>query len=444
MPEDAPEPQPASESQAPQLKRELRTFGAVMMGLGSIIGTGVFVTIGIAAGVTGPAVVLAIAAGGVVALFNGLSSAQLAAAHPVSGGTYEYGYRYLNSYFGFTAGWVYLLAKSASGATAALGFGGYLLSTLGVHDRRVQVVVAVLLVVVVTSIVLSGIRPSNRVNVAVVAFTLACLAFFVAAGFPKLLELGSVNLTPFFVPEPGRSVASAFLYGTALMFVAFTGYGRIATLGEEVVEPRKTIPRAILTALGTVLVVYILVALVAAGSVGSARLGDVRTDASPLLEAARTFGVRGLPTLVALGALAAFFGVLLNLILGLSRVLFAMGRRRDAPRTFSRLNVVSGSPTSAIVATAVVVAAMAATGSVKTTWSFSAFAVLIYYAITNLACLRLPAADRSFPRWLAVAGLVCCVGLAFFVEPTIWLVGSGLIAVGLAYHALRRRHAAAS
>lgn len=444
MPERVPDPGPRTETQAPELKRELRTFGAVMMGLGSIIGTGVFVTIGIAAGVTGPSLLLAIAAGGVVAAFNGLSSAQLAAAHPVSGGTYEYGYRYLNSYFGFTAGWVFLLAKSASGATAALGFGGYLLGTVGVHDRRAQVVVAILLVGVVASIVLSGIRPSNRVNVVVVVFTLASLAAFVAAGFPKLLELGSATLTPFFEPEAGRSAGSALLYGTALMFVAFTGYGRIATLGEEVVEPRKTIPRAILTALSTVLVVYLLVALVAVGSVGSIRLGDVRTDASPLLAAARTFGVRGVPTLVGLGALSAFFGVLLNLILGLSRVLLAMGRRRDAPGVFARLDARHGSPTPAILATAVAIAALAATGSVKTTWSFSAFAVLIYYAITNLACLRLPAADRSFPRWFAVAGMLCCVGLAFFVEPKTWLVGSGLIVIGIAYHALKRRRPAAT
>src|SRR6056297_2213831 len=151
------------------LRRELGTFGAVMMGLGSIVGTGVFVSIGVASGITGPSVLLAIAIGAVVATFNGLSSAQLAAAHPVSGGTYEYGYRFLTPGLGFTAGWTFLLAKSASAATAALGFAGYALGAFGVEGRAPLVPLALALVIALTGVVLAGMRGSNRTNVVIVS-----------------------------------------------------------------------------------------------------------------------------------------------------------------------------------------------------------------------------------------------------------------------------------
>ncbi len=426
-------------TQQPRLSRNVGTFGAVMMGLGSIIGTGVFVSIGIAAGVTGPAVLLAILIGAAVATFNGLSSAQLAAAHPVSGGSYEYGYRYLNSWFGFTAGWLFLLAKSASAATAALGFAGYLLLAAGAGSRNLQVPIALVTIGLMVVLVLAGIQRTNRANVVMVGITLLSLGVFVAAGLPALWQNAAENFTPFLVAEAGRTGWSAVLYGSALMFVAFTGYGRIATLGEEVREPSQTIPRAIVAALITVVVVYVLVALVGVGSVGAAALAEPDHRAAPLVAAARTFGVPGVAGFVALGAITAMLGVLLNLVLGLSRVLLAMGRRGDAPTRFGRLNAQRTTPTAAVIAVGVVIAVLATTGNVKTTWSFSAFTVLIYYAITNLACLRLPREARRYPRWFAVAGLVSCVALAYFVDREIWLVGTGLIALGLAYHALRRR-----
>ncbi len=158
-----------------QLQRELGVSGATMMGLGSIVGTGIFASIGIAAGVAGPAVLLAIAVAALVATANGLSSAQLAASHPVSGGTYEYGYRYLNPRLGFTAGWVFLLAKSASAATAALGFAGYLLDALGVADPRWLTPLALTAVATLTGVVLAGIRRSNTTNIVIVSVTLSAL-----------------------------------------------------------------------------------------------------------------------------------------------------------------------------------------------------------------------------------------------------------------------------
>jgi len=412
-------------------------FGAVMLGLGSIIGSGVFVSLAVAAEVTGPAVLLAIGIGGVVAGLNGFSSAQLAANHPVSGGTYEYGYRYLNSWFGFTAGWAFLVAKSASAATAALAFAGYAIGLLGLAGSdSLRTGLALGLVVLLTSLVLLGMRRSNMANTVIVSITLIALGVFVVAGLPSMFANGPASFTPFLRAESGSSL-TALLYASALMFVAFTGYGRIATLGEEVVEPRVTIPRAVIAALLVTAVVYALVAAVAVGAGGELFVSSVNQD--PLVVVARGFAFGPAAPIVALGALTATVGVLLNLVVGLSRVALAMGRRRDIPALFGRLDASGTSPTAAVIGVGAVIAVLVAVGDVRVTWSLSAFTVLIYYSITNLAATRLGADERLYPRWLAVAGLIACLGLAAFVEWRVLLVGCGVLALGLVWHAVALR-----
>ncbi|MEB3281849.1 MAG: APC family permease [Lyngbya sp.] len=413
--------------QTPFLQRELGVFGATLMGLGSIIGTGVFVSIGIATGIAGPSVILAVAIGAIVALCNGLSSAQLAANHAVSGGTYEYGYKYLNPMFGFTAGWMFLLAKSASAATAALGFAGYFINALGL-DNRLLVPTALIAVLAITAIVLKGIRRSNLANLIIVSLTLFSLITFIFTGLPTAFSPAAANnLTPFF---PDENPLAALLEAAALMFVAYTGYGRIATLGEEVRQPRVTIPKAMIVTMTVTMVLYLTVAVVGVAAVGVDGLSDATQKVAPLEVAASRFGVPGIRQIVAVGAITAMLGVLLNLILGLSRVLLAMGRRRDMPRQVARLNAAGTTPTIAVIVVAVMIGLLVLIGNVKTTWSFSAFNVLIYYAITNLAALQIPPETRLYPKPIAVIGLVCCFFLAFWVEWQIWLVGLGLIALG--------------
>ena len=421
-----------------RLARVVGVPGAAFLGLGSILGTGVFVSIGIAAGVAGPAVVLAIALAALVATFNGLSSAQLAANHPVSGGTYEYGHRYLNPTLGFVAGWTFLLAKSASAATAALGFAGYALAALGQEAGRAgQVGLALAALLALTVLVAGGVSRSSRANVAIVSVTLLALGGFVVAGLPAAAAGGATHLRPFLPAEGGLG---SLLQATALVFVAFTGYGRIATLGEEVREPRRTIPRAIVLALAGTMLLYAAVALVAVMAAGAPALARAtRGVAAPLEVIARGFQPAGVAWLVAVGAVTAMLGVLLNLLLGLSRVLLAMARRGDMPGRLAAVSPRSSSPTAAVIAAGVGIAGLVAIGDLKTTWSFSAFTVLVYYAITNLAALRLGPEERLFPPAVPAAGLVSCLGLAFWVEPRVWLAGLGLVAVGLVWHAVARR-----
>lgn len=423
-----------------RLRPQLGVFGATMMGLGSIVGTGVFVSIGIAAGIAGPAVIIAVVIAALVAVCNGLSSAQLAACHPVSGGTYEYGYRYLNPQLGFLAGWMFLLAKSASAATAALGFAGYFLHFTGLSSALL-VPLALAAVAMLTALTLGGTHRSNVANIAIVSITILSLIFFILAGLP---QVSLANFSPFFRGTAGDPITlGALLNATALMFVAYTGYGRIATLGEEVHEPRKTIPRAILFTLLVTMLLYIAVASVGVGVVGAGVLSGISENATgiqpaPLAVAAQTFSTPFASQILSFGAITAMLGVVLNLIMGLSRVLLAMGRRQDMPAALARLNREQSAPTTAILLVGLIITGLVLLGNIKTTWSFSAFTVLIYYALTHLASLRISAEERLYPRWISVIGLLSCLVLAFWVETMVWVIGLGLLFAGLIWHAVAR------
>ena len=403
-----------------QLQRVVGLPGAILMGLGSIMGAGVFVSLGLGEEIAGPSVLLALALAAVVAICNGLSSAQLAANHPVSGGTYEYGHRWLTPSLGFTAGWMFLCAKSASAATAALGFAMYL-----APDYLLPVSLAT--VAGLTVITLTGMQRSNAVNAVIVSAVLLTLLAFMAVGSPAL-RTNAELLQPFFdsnhVPE--------LFEATALMFVAYTGYGRIATLGEEVREPRRTIPVAIILTLGLTTLLYLGVSAV------SLAHADGQGFQSLILLAEKMGGTTLSMALTA-GAALALLSVLLNLLLGLSRVALAMGRRGDLPEATGRVTESTKVPAVATVLVAVVIGGLVCVGDVKLTWSFSAFTVLIYYAITNLCAIHLQSQERLYPVWISYLGLLSCLSLAFFVEWRVMLAVLGLIALGLVWKAMTSR-----
>ena len=402
-----------------RLKRVIGLPSAVMLGLGSIIGTGVFVSLGIGVGIAGPMVLPAIAVAGLVALCNGMSSAQLAANHPVSGGTYEYGHRWLNPSLGFVAGWMFLCAKSASAATAALGFALYL-----APDHSLPIALAT--VGAVTALTLTGMQRSNMVNTLIVAAVLLSLIAFIAFGAPAIS-----NHSDRWQTEWDTENLSSLLPASALIFVAFTGYGRIATLGEEVAEPRRTIPRAIIATLVITTLLYIGVAWIA--------LANAVHDFDSLTVIAEKFSGPTLGKVLTVGAAIAMISVLLNLVLGLSRVVLAMGRRKDLPEATANIRESTGVPVIATIVVGIFIAGLACLGDFKVTWSFSAFTVLVYYATTNLCAIRLKPEERLYPVWISYAGLIACLLLACFVEWRVMLAGLGLIGAGLAWKALFNR-----
>jgi basic amino acid/polyamine antiporter, APA family len=396
-----------SPSSTSELSRVLGVPGAVLLGLGSIVGTGIFVTIGTVAGIAGSWLLVAIVLAAFVATCNGLSSAQLAAAHPVSGGAYEYGHKYLSPWAGRIAGATFVCAKTASAATAALGFSGYVLAIVKHEGRTAQIALAMVVVVILTVLVAGGMKRSNRTNAILVVTTLVALVIFVVALLP---HARAANLSL------GDAAPGDLLHATALVFVAYTGYGRIATLGEEVREPARTIPRAMIITLAATALIYVVVSATALGAVGGDVLaGATRATNAPLEAIAPSYAVR---VVVALGAATAMLGVIVNLLLGISRVVLAMARRKDLPSGLG--HVEHGSPRRAVIVTGIAIAGLALVGNVATTWTLSAFTVLLYYAVMNLCALRQPAAERRFPRAVSIAGLAFCVGLA------VWLGYRGL------------------
>lgn len=406
-----------------------------------MLGSGVFVTLGLAAGLASPGhgalgVLGAVALAGLLALCNGLSAAQLAGVYPVSGGTYEYAHQVGWPAAGAAAGTLFLVAKSASAATAALGLSGYVVETFDTPQLVVPGALAIVIMALVVT--LEGVRRSNRVNAAVVGITLAGLLAWIMAWF----TLGSVAAPPAGALTPAApSTAKQGFEAAALLFVAFTGYGRVATLGEEVHHPRRTVPRAVLLTVGVCMLVYAAVAVAAVHAVsGQTFAAFSQAGRGPLQAVAAAAGLPNWISLsLAVAAVAALFGVVLNLLLGLSRVALAMGRRGHLPRRFAAIDASGNSPAAAVMLCALIVAGFTAWGSIRGAWSLSAVTVLLYYGLTNAAALRIPASQRYIPRGVSWLGLTGCLGLSAFVQWRYAATACVVIALALVVHGLTAR-----
>lgn len=406
-----------------QLVRSTSLVGAIILGLGSIIGTGAFVSIGFGYALAGEWLLYAIVLAAFVALCNGLSSAQLAAVHPVSGGTYEYGYKFLNHDLGFVAGWFFIAAKSASAAAAALASAWLVNQYFGWSEWAV-VALAIGFIVFITLLVLAGLRRSNQVNALLVGLAIVSLIVFVVWTAQAPRPTASLSQAPAFNLKD-------FLAAAALLFVAYTGYGRIATMGEEVQQPRRIIPRAIIATMVVVTVLYVAVAW------ALMQRNPLYIGEDFILTQLMTPGLTR--DFVFIGAILAMLGVTLNLVLGVSRVVLAMARLGDLPRNWADLNSVRTAAPKATIVTALVMIIIAAFGGIRLAWTFSAFTVLIYYSITNLAALKVQQGQRFIAKAWSVFGLVGCLSLAVMLNVNTVFVGLLLLVVGLAWHRYRFR-----
>ncbi|HKI43394.1 MAG TPA: APC family permease, partial [Mycobacterium sp.] len=297
-----------------ELRRSLGLFDAVVIGLGSMIGAGIFAALGPAARAAGSGLLLGLALAAGVAYCNATSSARLAALYPASGGTYVYGRRRLGDFWGYLAGWGFVVGKTASCAAMALTIGSYAWPSQA-HA------VAVAAVVTLTAVNYAGVQKSAWLTRLIVALVLAVLAAVVIAVFMS----GPAAATPL---HPADATVGGVIQAAGLLFFAFAGYARIATLGEEVRDPARTIPRAIPLALTITLAVYALVAVAALTALGPQRLAEA---AAPLSEAVRAAGQSWLVPVVRVGAAIAALGSLLALILGVSRTTLAMARDHHLP-----------------------------------------------------------------------------------------------------------------
>jgi APA family basic amino acid/polyamine antiporter len=400
--------------QAP-LQRRLGLGDAVVIGLASMIGAGVFVVFGPAAAAAGSGLLIGLVIAAVVAYCNATSSARLAARYPQSGGTYVYGRERLGEFWGYLAGWSFIVGKMASCAAMALAVGLY---AWPAHAHAV----AVAAVAGLTAVNYRGVQKSALLTRLIITVVLAVLAGVVAAvllgGRADAGYLTLIGGTP-----------GGVLQAAGLLFFAFAGYARIATLGEEVRDPAETIPRAIRLALAITVAVYAALAVILLAVLGP----GLESSAAPLADAVRVAGVSWLEQVVRVGAAVAALGSLLSLILGISRTGLAMARDGHLPSALAGVHPRFAVPHRAEVTVGVIVAVVAALADVRSAIGFSSFAVLVYYAIANASAWTLGR------RLIPVVGLAGCLLLAVCLPPVSVLTGSAVLAAGAVIYLIVRR-----
>jgi basic amino acid/polyamine antiporter, APA family len=402
-----------------RLARRLGLGDAVVIGLGAMIGAGIFASFGPATAAAGSGLLVGLVVAAVVAYCNATSSARLAARYPESGGTYVYGRERLGPFWGYLAGWSFVIGKTASCAAMALTVGEY------VWPAQAHLV-AVLAVLALTAVNYVGVHKAAWLTRAIVALVLAVLVVVVAVSVGSGAGAGA-RLVP-------HTTVLGVLQAAGLLFFAFAGYARIATLGEEVRDPERTIPLAIPIALGITFVAYAVVAVAVLAVLGPARLA---ASSAPLADAVRAAGLPGLVPVVTVGAAVAALGSLLALILGVSRTTLAMARDRHLPSTLAAVHPRFEVPYHAELAVGVVVAVVAATADVRAAIGFSSFGVLLYYSVANASAWTL---DRAWRQRIApAAGLAGCLVLAFSLPLSAVLSGLVVVAVGIVAYLVRRQ-----
>jgi APA family basic amino acid/polyamine antiporter len=402
------------------LKKEIGLFSATAIGIGTIIGAGIFVVTGIVAGLAGPAIIISMIIAGIIAILNALSFSELSAFLPKEGGVYIFAHELISSNAGFIAGWMWVFSNIFVGAAVSLGFAHYVVAISQTLPAKLIAVIICLVFIVLNYL---GVRKTAILNNLLVSTKLFILTFFVALG------VGYFNgsyFTPF-IPTGSFGI----LQGSALIFFAYTGFARITTMAEEVKDPSRTIPRSIILALVTSTVIYLFVSLTAVGLVG---YNDLSSTGSPLVEAIKVTGSQAAVSLIAMGAMVATTSVLLTTILGVSRVTFAMARNDDFPKFLSKIHPKYETPYYAIWITGLLMILAIIFADLTRVVTVSTFASLIYYLIANLAALRLREKVRRYSLFVPVISLLSCLGLLMFLTFDSWIIGVIAIGIGIVYY----------
>jgi basic amino acid/polyamine antiporter, APA family len=407
---------------APALDRRIGPLDATLLGVGSMLGAGVFAAFAPAAAAAGPALLVGLAIAGVVAFCNATASAQLAAQYPLSGGTYLYGRERLGAWPGFLAGWGFVVGKTASAAAMAATVAAYAVPGPAARPVGAAVVLALAAVNVL------GITRTAAATRVIVVVVLAVLTTVVVAGLAAPSAAATAAgpaATPYGV-----------LQSAGLLFFAFAGYARIATLGEEVRDPARTIPRAVVAALTIVLVVYALVGVTALRSLGPAALAAAP---APLVAVVDAAAAPGLAPVVRLGGSLAALGALLALLAGVGRTALAMARERDLPAPLAAVHPRFRTPYRAEAAAGIAAAVLVLSVDLRSSIGFSSFGVLLYYAVANAAAFTQRPPHRRYPRVLQVVGLAGCLTLVVTLPPVAVGAGVAVFVAGALYRILARR-----
>jgi basic amino acid/polyamine antiporter, APA family len=409
------------------LKRSLGLLDATAISVGAIIGGGIFVVIGIVAGLAGSALVVSIILAAAISFLTALSFAELAAWQPVEGSVYEYARQIISPFSGFLAGWMWMVSNTFTGAAVALGFAYYLATSFPSLPTNW---VAAIMCILFATLNFFGARESALLNTILVAAKLLILLFFVTFG---ALNASAMNFAPF---EP---LKAGVLYGAYFIFFAYTGFARVAVVAEEVKDAQRNVPRALLLSLAVSTIIYILVGIASVGLVGSATLA---ASNSPLADAISATGSPLAVQVISFGGLVATASVLLTAILGVSRMAYSMARRKDIPSVLARLHGNFYTPYYSIWVVGILMAVIVLFFDLTGVVAISTFGALFYYALTNVAAFKLKTEKRRYHRLFPAVGLVTCILLlAFILFAAIqaWIIGIACLTVGAVFYVVKNR-----
>lgn len=407
------------ETRESKLKPCLGLFDATTISIGAIIGAGIFVVTGIVAGFAGSALVVSMLIAAVISLFTALSFVELTAWQPKEGSIYEYTYQLISPFAGFLVGWMWILSNTFAGAAVSLGFAYYLTALFPILPANWT---AAILCLAFTMLNFFGIRQSAIINNVLVIAKLLILAFFVIFG---LMHINSANFVPFAPFEVG------ILFGACYIFFAYGGFARVAVVAEEVKEAKRNVPKAILISLVISTIVYILVGMVAVGLVGAPELA---LSNSPLATAISITGNAAAAYIISAGGLLATASVLLTSILGVSRMAYAMARRKDMPQLLSRLHSKYNTPYYSIWIIGTLMTLLVVLIDLSKVVAISTFALLFYYSFANISAFRLKSQQRLYPRFVPILGIVTCIALLifiFFASIQAWIIGVASLVIGI-------------
>lgn len=404
--------------------RRLNTKDAVIIGLGSMIGAGIFTVAGPAVFVAGSGLLISVFLAGIIAFLNALSMAQLASLYPHSGGVYLYAQKQLGDLWGFLAGWGFIIGKIASCTAMALTFGLYAAPN---YPR----ITAISMIILLSLINYFGIKKTafvTKILLFIVLFSLAVVLFSAFAG-------GTINISRIIHPLEKGGLAGIF-QATGLMFFAFAGYARIATLGEEVLSPEKTIPKAIFISLGITLGLYILLMAFTLLSLETEKIALSKTPLALVVESSRYFV---LAPIVRLGASFASLSVLLSLMAGIGRTIFAMASNNDLPAWFSTIHPKYHVPYRAELSLCLIICLLLIFTDIRSVIGFSSFAILFYYTLANISAWKLHPSERKIPRWTSLLGAFACLAIAAHLPLNSIFIGLIIFGVGLVFYLYLRK-----
>ncbi len=424
----------------PELQRTLGVFGAASLCIGAIIGAGIFVLIGVASGIAGPAVVLSFLIAGITAFLTALSSAELSSFITEAGGSYIYTQKAFGDFWGFLVGWTRTFDYIVGAGVISLGFAAYFLSFFEIPPGM-MIAVAVVLPMLLMLINLRGISSASGItNILVVLKIVSLLVFIVMGGFFLFSQGDSSNYYPFF---PQGIVG--MLSGASIIFFAFVGFDTVGVLAEEVKNPSKNVPKAIILAFLISTMFYIGVSVVAVGLVNWKILGN----SSAPLEVALRVATDNVFVLkfISISALFATTSVVMTSVMGSSRGLFAMARQGVIPGFLARISK-KGVPTFSVMITGIAIALIALLGNIEWIASVFNFGILMTYLFINLSLVRLrqkmPDANRTFkvPFYPVppILGALSCILLLFFLKKNAIIFGGIWVLIGVvAYYFNKKR-----